>query len=239
MHLLNANPSAPRGAIFDFDLTLADSTRAAAACIDYALVSMGFDAVGPSRARRTIGLSLEQTFKDLTGESDAVAQSQFRALFIEHADLVMVSQTDLLDGVPAAMDTLRAAQIKLGIVSTKYRFRIEDILKRFELIDRFEVIVGGEDVAAHKPDPQGLTMALKSLGLGSVEAVYVGDHVVDAEAARRASVPFVAVLSGESERRDFDSFPTVAVLKAVSQLPGYIASCGRWPPPGQATPPPF
>ena len=147
----------------------------------------------------------------------------------------MVSQTDLLEGVPEALDTLRAAQIKLGIVSTKYRFRIEDILGRFELADRFDMIVGGEDVAAHKPDPQGLVLALDALAVGPEEAVYVGDHVVDAEAAMRASVPFVAVLSGESERGDFRRFPNVGILGTVSQLPTFIASCGRWPPPGHAT----
>ena len=237
-HPLIANPPAPRAAIFDFDLTLADSTRAASACIDYGLVELGFDPVGPDRARRTIGLGLEQTFQDLTGVSDSAITAKFRALFLEHADLVMVSQTHLLSGVPRALDTLRRAHIKLGIVSTKYRFRIHAILEKFELGNWFDVIVGGEDVQAHKPDPEGLIKALRTLEVGPDEAVYVGDHIVDAEAAKLASVPFVAVLSGETRRGEFNEFPNVGILGSAAQLPGFIASFGTWPPTGRSTPPP-
>ncbi len=149
----------------------------------------------------------------------------------------MVSQTDLFEGVQETLDALRNAGIGLGIVSTKYRFRIEDILKRHQLAHHFGVIVGGEDVTSHKPDPEGLVSALAALGVSPGEAVYVGDHVVDAEAAMGAAVPFVAVLSGESEEGAFGGFPRVGVLGAVPELPRFIGSCGMWPPPGHASPP--
>ncbi len=220
----------PRAAVFDFDLTLADSTHAVGACIDHALPKMGFDPVGPERARRTIGLSLEETFKELTGESDPEDQARFRELFIQQADLVMVGQTHLLEGTAEAVDRLRNAGIRLGIVSTKYRFRIMAILERFQLLDRFEVIVGGEDVADHKPAPEGLLLALDALGIGGDEAVYVGDHRVDAEAAMLASVPFVGVSSGESGPEEFEKYPKIGVLDGVFALPEFLEGLREWPP---------
>jgi phosphoglycolate phosphatase len=226
---------APRAAIFDFDLTLADSTRAAGACIDHALIELGFEPVGSDRARRTIGLSLERTFQSLTGVSDPVIQARFRTLFLDHADLVMVPQTDLLEGVPELLDTLRAARIKLGVVSTKFRFRVQAILEKDGLADRFEVIVGGEDVKAHKPDPEGLVRALDVLATRAEEAVFLGDHIVDAEAAMRAGIPFLAVLSGESAGQVFSGYPNVGVLGTVAELPAFISSCEAWPPPGAVT----
>ena len=105
----------------------------------------------------------------------------------------------------------------LGIVSTKYRRRIEGILERERLLDSFAVIVGGEDVSQHKPDPQSLLLALDRLGVPAREALYVGDSVTDAQAARRAGVPFVAVLSGTTPR---EAFRDCGVYKILADLRG-------------------
>jgi len=122
--------------IFDFDLTLVDSTRAVVACVDHALESLGFAPSGPEEVCRTIGLSLEATLEALTGEADSQVQERFRRLFVERADTMMVAQTELLKGVLPALDLLRARGLSLGIVSTKYRYRIEAILDRHGMRDR-------------------------------------------------------------------------------------------------------
>jgi phosphoglycolate phosphatase-like HAD superfamily hydrolase len=49
--------------------------------------------------------------------------------------------------------------------------------------------------------------------------VYVGDSVVDAEVAKRAAVPFVAVLSGVTPVDHFDGYERMGTLKDVSELP--------------------
>jgi len=210
--------------IFDFDLTLVDSTRAVVACVDHALESLGFEPVSPEEVRRTIGLSLEATFEALTGESGSQAQARFRRLFVERADLVMVAQTELLKGVLPALDTLRERGLNLGIVSTKYRYRIEAILDRYGVRDRFLTIVGGEDTISHKLAPEGILLALATLGVHGREAVYVGDHVVDAEAAARAATPFVGVLTGTTREEEFHRFPHLGILPSMPQLPFFLAT---------------
>ncbi len=216
--------------IFDFDLTLVDSTKAVAACVDFALGKLGYPPVTPDVVRGTIGLDLDATFEALTGETGGDARSRFRDLFIQRADQVMVARTELMEGAQSAIVRLREAGARLAIVSTKYRYRIEAILHRHGLGDHFATIVGGEDTGAHKPDPEGLVLALGALGLGGPEAVYVGDHVVDAEAAMRASIPFVGVLSGTRSPADFGRFPHVGVLSGVSELPPFLDGLGEWPP---------
>jgi len=85
------------------------------------------------------------------------------------------------------------------------------------------VIVGGEDVTRHKPDPEGLQRALASLGIEGDQALYVGDHPVDGQAAAGAGVRFVRVLTGE----DFGDEPwagidPLATIADVGALPAVI-----------------
>jgi phosphoglycolate phosphatase len=108
--------------------------------------------------------------------------------------------------------------LTLGIFSTKYHRRIEAFLKREDLSHAFKVIVGGEDVTTHKPDPTGLLMALNKLGHASSQTIYVGDSVVDAEAAVRADMPFVAVLSGVTSKEAFQEYKPIAVIENLTQL---------------------
>ena len=88
---------------------------------------------------------------------------------------------------------------------------------RAGLLEPFGVIVGGEDVSRHKPDPEGLMMATEMLGsLGST--LYVGDSLSDAEAAKRAGLPFVAVLSGVTPREASEGYPIHRILNKLSEL---------------------
>lgn len=210
---------APRfeAVIFDFDYTLADSTRGAIACIGYALAQMGLSPASDADASRTIGLSLPETFRVLTGDADPERGAAFEALFIAHAAEAMTPRTVLLSPTRGAVTRLHSAGYRLGIVSTKYRRRIREVLARDGLLDVFDVIVGGEDVSRLKPNPEGLRAALGRLR--SEHVLYVGDSVTDARAAKAASLPFVAVLTGTTPRDAFLPYSPHAVLRDVGELP--------------------
>ena len=208
--------------IFDFDYTLADSSRGVITCINGALREMGLQEAGEDRIRKTIGLSLPRTFETLTGDSSEEGSREFFRRFMHHADRVMVDQTVLLPLVPEIIGDLRVKGVRLGIVSTKFRHRIETILEREHLKDSFEVILGGEDVASHKPDPAGLLRVIDVLRLAREEVLYVGDSVVDAETANRAGVTFVAVLSGVTPRDAFSASSTKAVLNNLMELSTFL-----------------
>jgi len=113
---------------------------------------------------------------------------------------------------------LRRRGLALGVVSTKYRRRIETILQRDGLDGLFDVIIGGEDVATLKPDPEGLLLAAERLRTPVSETLFVGDSIVDAEAARRAGMPFAAVLSGVTPREEFSSRDVEWILDSIADL---------------------
>ena len=204
--------------IFDFDFTLADSFRGIVECANHALNVMGLPATTPDEIRRTVGYSLPESLVRLAGEEHSARGMEYMRLFVERADDVMADLTIVYDYVPETLERLRDRGLRLGIVSTKFRYRIEGVLGREGLLEPFEVIVGGEDVSEFKPDPESLNLALGKLGLGPEAVLYVGDSVVDAEAASRAGVPFAAVLSGPTPRGSFTEYDPVMVLDTVRDL---------------------
>jgi len=211
-----------RAILFDFDYTLADSSRGVVECINYALENLGLPLVSAERACRTIGLSLPNTFRTLAGQEHQPLSDEFVRLFVKRADQVMADRTFLFEPVPPTIKTLQKNGLKLGIVSTKYRYRIETILNRDGLSGLFDIVIGGEDVTEHKPDPAGLQIALARLGCTPAEVLYVGDSLTDAQTAQRAGICFVAVLSGATPRGAFNGYPVHKFLADVSELPDLL-----------------
>jgi len=188
-----------RGLLFDFDYTLADSSAGVRVCVNHALTTMGFPPVGKNRADRTIGLSLSETFRELTGIGEAAKADRFAELFLEKADDTMVDMTVLLPGTAAVIPLLGERGYRMGIVSTKRRGTIRSILRREEIDGCLSTIIGRDDVHMPKPDPEGVGMALTAMGLAPETVLYVGDSETDDKTARNAGVDFAAVLTGVTD----------------------------------------
>lgn len=208
-----------RAIVFDFDYTLADSSQGAFECINFALAEMRLAPVTIEAVCRTIGLSLNETFLSLGNHHEPHRCTEFYRLFVRRAEEVMSDLTVLYETVPATIHSLRQQGLRLGIVSTKYRRRINQVLEREALLHGFEIVIGGEDVEQHKPHPEGLFEAMKKLESPVESVVYVGDSTVDAELAKRAGVPLIVVLSGVTPRSDFAEYSPLAILNNVSELP--------------------
>ena len=119
------------------------------------------------------------------------------------------------------ISTLRALHTmgaRTGIVSTKTRSRIEEKLRRDEVMDTIDFILGIEDVREPKPSPEGLRKAMERFGAQPAETLYTGDSYIDAEAARNAGVPFAAVLTGSTTAEVFASYPYVKLMKQLGEL---------------------
>lgn len=211
-----------KAVVFDFDYTLADSSTGAIDSFRYALERLGLPQPRDIDIRETIGLSLEAAFRRLADPDHWRDSEQFSAHYMHRADQVVATNTTLYESVPHVVEALVARGLSLAIVSNKLRYRVRSILEREGIADRFEVVVGAEDVDEQKPDPGGLLSALGELGFSPAEVLYVGDSVVDGETARRAGVAFVAVLSGVTPEAAIRAFEPRAVLHDLRELPALV-----------------
>ncbi len=204
--------------LFDFDYTLADSSRGIVLCFRHVLERNGYADVTDDAIRRTIGKTLEESFSILTGETDPARLADFKQQYRKEADVHMTPNTRLF---PETLDVLRRLKgrgAKVGIISTKYRFRIHDTMDQHLPEDFLDIVVGGEDVTRAKPDPEGLLHAITELGVEKTDVLYIGDSTVDAETALAAGVDFAGVTHGVTTADELACYPHCRIMASLEEL---------------------
>ena len=81
--------------LFDFDYTLADSSRGIVTCFRNVLNQHGYTDVTDEDIKRTIGKTLEESFSILTGVTDEDQLAGFKSEYRKEADTHMTINTVL------------------------------------------------------------------------------------------------------------------------------------------------
>ena len=204
--------------LFDFDYTLADSSRGIVKCFRIVLTRHQYLTVTDEAIKRTIGKTLEESFSILTGITDPAQLEAFRQEYRLEADVHMNANTRLSPDTLSTLKALKAQGARIGIISTKYRFRILSFLDDYLPEDFLDIVVGGEDVKAAKPSPEGVFFALEHLGSTPQETLYIGDSTVDAETARNAGVDFAGVLNGMTTADELRVYPHRMIMENLGKL---------------------
>jgi pyrophosphatase PpaX len=97
-------------------------------------------------------------------------------------------------GIVDLVRRLRAAGMRLAVVTSKLRDTARRGLALCRLDGMFEHVVAKEDTRRHKPDCEPLLYALALLQADAAETAYVGDSALDVEAADGAGVRSIAAL---------------------------------------------
>ena len=145
---------------------------------------------------------LEDEFTFLSGEADPARRAEFRQLYTEKAGPMHVSVTRLFPGALELLTALKRRGIPTGIVSTKKTATIRDVAEARGITPLLSSILGGDQVSAPKPDPEGLLASLTALGLEPHEVLFCGDTVIDGEAARRLGAVTIGSIMADFDRDD-------------------------------------
>ena len=150
--------------------------------------SRGLSPLGSEAIRRTWGQGILADCRTFFPSTTPVQLAEEYARgFREHVDKVQVEP-----GAVAALDGLAARGLPLAVVTNSPRQLTEEILRAVGLWERFDAAATGDEVSEGKPAPEIISLALERLGVEAGQGVVmVGDTDNDAEAARRASIPFV------------------------------------------------
>ena len=174
--------------LFDFDYTLADSSRGIVMCFRNVLAMHRHDGISDEAIKRTIGKTLEESFSILTGIDDKETLSAYRKEYVSQADKLMTVNTVLFPETLYVLSQLKERKAKIGIISTKYT------------------------------SPEGLMFAIKYLGLDRNDVLYCGDSTVDAETALNAGVDFAGVLHGMTTFEELEAYPHVGIMTSLDGL---------------------
>lgn len=189
--------------LFDFDYTLVDSSPAIVHCFNAAFEKEGLPKPDEAHIKKLIGMPLEGMAKALHHKMDESLIERIKTNYMAEADIVATRLTRFFPDASSLMTFLKRKGCQTGIVSTKFRYRIVEALEANQMTDLFTLIIGGEDVHTHKPDPEGILIALDRLHLSKDEVIFVGDSLFDYYAAQNAGVSFRAVLNGMTTEAEF------------------------------------
>jgi len=202
--------------IFDFDYTLCDATVGIFECVNYALGRLGVKAVRCEAVKKTVGMTLKDMLFALTGVSDEESGDRFFEYFMEKADEIMTENTVLLPDSIAVLSQLKEKGCSTAIVTTKVRYRVEEVLCKYGIAYLVDYIVGYEDVAEPKPSPEGLLKAINYFGCDKSSVLFIGDSLIDANTANNAGVDFAAVLTGTTTKQEFLALPYICIENTLA-----------------------
>ncbi|HWS90622.1 MAG TPA: HAD family phosphatase [Pyrinomonadaceae bacterium] len=202
-----------RAALWDVDGTLIDSREYHWLSWRGALAEEGFD-VTPEQFAASFGRRNDEILRgffpsypseEITRVGDAKE--------VAYRGLVREKGIDLLPGVRRWLDRLRGEGWLQAVASSAPRENLEVIVEALGLEGYFASVAAAEDVTEGKPDPQVFLVAAAKLGVEPSHCVVVEDAPAGTEAARRAGMRCVGVLSSHGELQ------ADVVVRTLEELP--------------------
>ncbi len=197
--------------LFDFDYTLADSSKGITFCFHRTMEQFGFPPVDDAVVERTIGLPMKEAVRRIVGLKDDGEIENFLIQYRKLADAHMTPNTHFYPEALPTLRTLRTRGAKTAIISSKTSGRIREAFVRDKAEDLVDFIIGCEEVSELKPSPEGIRLALSRFGLSRSDALYTGDSITDAAAAKNAGVAFFGVTHGVTSAEELAAYPHEAI----------------------------
>jgi len=207
-----ATEPASGGVLFDVDGTLVDTNYLHVVAWWQAFRSQGHQ-VEMTRLHRTVGQGSDQFVSSILGHDDQKVADA-------HTDFYGQWKHQLA-AFPGAAELLRItkkAGLSVVLATSASEDEAEHLTAAIDADDVIDVVTTKADVDASKPDPDIVQTALDKAGLRADDAVFLGDTVWDVQAASRAGVPCVAVLSGGISAAELREAGAIAVYRDVAQL---------------------
>ena len=189
--------------IFDLDGTLLDTLHDLASSVNYALQTHDMPTHSVDAIRGFVGNGVRLLMERAV--PDGAQNPQFEAAFATFRQHYMQHSLDTTcpyPGIAEMLHQLKQRGCRLAVVSNKMMAATQDLVRHF--FPEIEVAIGEHEAEGirKKPAPDTVFQALRQLGVGKEQAVYVGDSDVDLQTARNSGLPCISVLWG-FRSRDF------------------------------------
>jgi HAD superfamily hydrolase (TIGR01509 family) len=187
-----------KAVLFDFDGVIADTENIHVAAWQRTLAAFGWEMADEVCARSMEiddRVFLAEVFakRKLKGDVEGWVRRK--------QELTVALLTDSPRVFPGFVPLVEAlhGRCRLGVVSTTWRENIVAVLAAAGVSEAFETIVGKEDVAFPKPDPEGYRLAVERLSVKASDAVALEDSETGLNAARAAGISTIVI--GHRHRR--------------------------------------
>lgn len=189
-----------RGILFDLDGVLIDSGRDIMNAVNWTLGQYGLPALPYEIVKSHVGHGAAELLARCFGEfgsghreTEARALAVYKTRYLDYS----VVETTLYPGVEEGLN--RLSGLAMAVVTNKPGVLAHQILSALGIRHHFGSLIAPEVLTRMKPDPEGLHLAMKELGLQAQETLMAGDTWSDIEAGQRAGIRTFGALWGLGE----------------------------------------
>jgi phosphoglycolate phosphatase-like HAD superfamily hydrolase len=200
------------GVLFDVDGTLVDTNYLHAVAWADAFSVRGHR-VAMSDIHQLIGQGSERLVESALGKPDEAAVDA-------HADIysARLHRLQVFEGAAKLLRRCKQAGLSVVLATSASQHDAEHFTEAIDADDAIDHITTKDDAGESKPAPDILDAALDATGLDAANCCFVGDTVWDVEAAKRAGMECVCVLTGGIAESDLRAAGAVAIYPNVSSL---------------------
>lgn len=211
----------PAAALFDVDGTLMDTVYLHTVSWWEALRQQGHH-VPMARIHRSIGMGSDHLLDALLGEQrdregDEALASAHLALYAQYWSRLLP--------LPGAADLLRACAERgwrVVLASSASGKEADVMTGALDADEAIFAVTTADDVSSSKPAPDLVERALARAGVSARRAVFVGDAVWDAQAAVKAGVRCLSLLSGGFSPQELQDAGSESVYASPADLLGRL-----------------
>jgi len=200
--------------LFDFDGTLLDTNELIIQTFEHVLGGHYPGKYDRIDILSFLGPTLHETFDSIEPEKTEQLIEEYRAWNKSMHDEL----SSEFDGVSETMKLLKAAGMKMAIVSTKRKDMVMRGLGLLDVEGVFDEVIAMDDVTKTKPDPEPILLALERLGVTADEALMIGDNYHDIEGGQNAGVRTAGVAWSAKGEAFLQTFNPDYMLQHISEL---------------------
>lgn len=186
--------------IFDLDGTLIDSKIDLANSVNHALDELNVPEKDTSLIAKYIGGGITNLMKLSLGRDNESELKRAVEIFKTHYGKHLTDNTVLYPHIEEALDYF--SKKHKVVITNKTSDYTKAILKKLGVIDRFDIILGAEDVEKRKPSPYPIKKVINILNVSNKKTIIVGDMATDIAAGRNADICTCGVTYGLGARED-------------------------------------
>lgn len=205
--------------IFDFDGTLADTTRSILETYRATFDELGVKRPSDKACQSTIGVPLREGFRMLFPDSDDARLDEFvktyRSIYAANRQSLV---PELFPDVAETLEAFSEAGIKMSIASSRSRVSLKAFCNDRGIEKYFDLILGCEDVLKPKPSPEPVFETLRTFCMNPDEALVVGDMPVDIAMGRGAGCSTVGVTYGNSSAEALEAAGATFIINRFKKL---------------------
>ena len=139
-------------------------------------------------------------------ESAAELRAEERVIFQE----MLWAHVAPMPGLFELLEHIESRALPKGVATSSRRPYIESVLRKFELVERFQLLLTSEDVVEGKPHPEIYLTAAKRLGVQPAEMLVLEDSENGTKSAAAAGAVAVSIPHAHSRTHDFSSATLIA-----------------------------